>query len=223
NFLFPWLFQLLQHKNGNIRQAGVRMIQTELGPLTYHLRFPGKESGLSKERADSILFGLRTNLDHLAASAWQPAYDKCEYVEELPSGTYKSIQLIFSLLDDYCGEVSNQARIESMPPLSQAGLQKHRQILERRKEIEQEIVEMLEETDSDFSLQDVRAVIYHESGSDDLMKALLMFDRGGGASELSNVLELLNDAWNYFPHEVLGGISPAEKLLEYQDRQRQEK
>ena len=27
DFLFPWLFQLLQHKNGNIRQAAVRMIQ----------------------------------------------------------------------------------------------------------------------------------------------------------------------------------------------------
>jgi len=37
---------------------------------------------------------------------------------------------------------------------------------------------------------------------------------GGDASELSNVLELVTDAWNYFPHKVLGGISPAEKLLE---------
>ncbi len=42
-----------------------------------------------------------------------------------------------------------------------------------------------------------------------------MFDRGGDASELSNVLELVIDAWNYFPHKVLGGISPAEVLLEH--------
>ena len=46
-----------------------------------------------------------------------------------------------------------------------------------------------------------------------------MFDRGGDASELSNVLELVTDAWNYFPHKALGGISPAEKLLEYQEKQ----
>lgn len=59
-------------------------------------------------------------------------------------------------------------------------------ILERRKEIEQELV--------------------------------AMFDRGGDASELSNVLELVTDAWNYFPHKALGGISPAEKLLEHQDK-----
>jgi len=52
--------------------------------------------------------------------------------------------------------------------------------------------------------------------------------RGGDASELtplesslsltglSNVLELVTDAWNYFPHKTLGGLSPAEKLLEYE-------
>jgi len=45
-----------------------------------------------------------------------------------------------------------------------------------------------------------------------------MFDRGGDASELSHVLELVTDAWNYFPHKALGGISPAETLLKNQDK-----
>src|SRR3989338_1611081 len=40
DFLFPWLFQLLQHSNGYIRHAAVKMISHEIGPLTYHLRFP---------------------------------------------------------------------------------------------------------------------------------------------------------------------------------------
>ncbi len=88
------------------------------------------------------------------------------------------------------------------------------QILERRKEIEQEIVDMLKETKSYFSLDHVRDVIFHEEDNDDMMKAVAMFDRGGDASELDNVLELVTDAWNYFPHEVLGGLSPAEKLMQ---------
>ena len=45
-----------------------------------------------------------------------------------------------------------------------------------------------------------------------------MFDRGGDASELSDVLELITDAWNYFPHKVPGGISPVEKLLEHHNK-----
>ena len=92
------------------------------------------------------------------------------------------------------------------------------QILERRKEIEQELVEMLEETESDFTLDHIRDVIFHEDDNDDMMKVVAMFDRGGDASELENVLELATDAWNYFPHKVLGGISPAEMILKQQQK-----
>ena len=94
------------------------------------------------------------------------------------------------------------------------------QILERQKEIEQELVEMLKETESNFTLDHIRDVIFHEDDNDDMMKVVAMFDRGGDASELRDVLELVTDAWNYFPHKVLGGISPAEKLLEYQNKKK---
>lgn len=105
------------------------------------------------------------------------------------------------------------------------------QILERRKEIEQELMGMLKETESDFTLDHVRDIIFHEEDNDDMMKVVAMFDpssrtqsvhygagRGGDASELSNVLELVTDAWNYFPHKALGGISPAETLLEHHNK-----
>ena len=91
------------------------------------------------------------------------------------------------------------------------------QILERRKEIEQELVDMLKETESDFTLDHVRDAIYNEEDNDDMMKVVAMFDHGGDASELSNVLELATDAWNYFPHKVLGGISPAEQILKHKN------
>ena len=89
------------------------------------------------------------------------------------------------------------------------------QILKRRKELEQELTNMLKETKSDFTLDYVKDAIDSEEDNDDMMKIVAMFDRGGDASELSNVLELVTDAWNYFPHKILGGISPAEKLLEH--------
>lgn len=94
-------------------------------------------------------------------------------------------------------------------------VQSKQQILEHRKEIEQELVEILKETESDFTLDHIRDVIYHEDDNDDMMKVVAIFDRGGDASELENILELVTDAWNYFPHKVLDGISPAEKLLEH--------
>lgn len=105
--------------------------------------------------------------------------------------------------------------IESKQPFDPA---QAKQILERRKEIERELVDMLKETESDFTLDHVRDVIFHEEDNDDMMKVVAMFDRGGDASELSNILELVADAWNHFPHKVLGGISPAEKLLEHHNK-----
>ena len=87
------------------------------------------------------------------------------------------------------------------------------QIIERRKEIEQELVVMLKEVESSFSLQDIKDVIFNEEDNDDMMKIVAIFDRGGGTSEIENALEIATDAWNYFPHKTLNGLSPAEKIV----------
>ena len=95
-------------------------------------------------------------------------------------------------------------------------IQSKQQIEERKKEIDQELTEMLRETGSDFSLQDVQDIIFNEEDNDDMMKIVAMFDNGGGASEISNALEIATDAWNYFPHKALNGLSPAEVALKSQ-------
>ncbi|OGH84366.1 MAG: hypothetical protein A2261_00670 [Candidatus Magasanikbacteria bacterium RIFOXYA2_FULL_44_8] len=94
-------------------------------------------------------------------------------------------------------------------------IESKQQILKQQQEITREIVEILKETESDFTLDNVRNAIYNEEDNDDMMKIVAMFDRGGDTSELSNVLELISDAWNYFPHKTLGGISPAEQLFNH--------
>ena len=96
-------------------------------------------------------------------------------------------------------------------------IESKQQILKRRKEIEQELVDMLKKTKSPFSLEHIKDIIFHEEDNDDMQKVIAIFDRGGNTSELSNILELASDAWNYFPHKIINGLSPAEKLLEYQN------
>ncbi|MEI8248998.1 MAG: hypothetical protein WCG07_00690 [Candidatus Taylorbacteria bacterium] len=107
DFIFPWFFQLLQHDNGYIRHATVRMIDNEIGPLTVHIRCPGQYglSKISSQKADQILFGLRTNLNNLLDASWKPNYRKYKYIDKLPSSTYKSVQLILSYLDECYEEV----------------------------------------------------------------------------------------------------------------------
>lgn len=90
-------------------------------------------------------------------------------------------------------------------------------ILERRKEIEEEFTEMLKEIKSPFNLEHIKDIIYHEEDQDDLMKIISMFDEGQGAGELENILDLTNDAWNYFPHKSLNGLCPMEMILKYKN------
>ena len=97
-------------------------------------------------------------------------------------------------------------------------IESKQEIIKKRKEIEQELVDMLREAKSDFGLDDIKEIIYNEDGHDSLTDIIAMFDAGRGATELQNVLELANDAWNYFPHKIIGGLSPVEKLLEYHER-----
>ena len=85
------------------------------------------------------------------------------------------------------------------------------QLIEERREIEKYIVALLKKVKSDFTLEDIKAAIYNETETDDMTKIIAMFDTGVG-DEMSNILDVVTDAWNYFPHKALGGKSPEEML-----------
>lgn len=108
DFLFPWFFQLLQHPNGYIRHAAVKMISNEIGPLTVHIRFPGKRSftreKLTPERADNLLRSLFISLNGLLTALWLPKYKRYKYINSLPASPYKSVQMVLAELEEDCGQ-----------------------------------------------------------------------------------------------------------------------
>ena len=108
DFLFPWLYHLIRHPSGNIRFAAVRMFEHEIGPLTVHIRFPHEEVSpfreLSAEQADRILSEMFVNLISLINSLWKPIYNKYKYIYSLPSGPYKSVQMVLGRLAEDCGK-----------------------------------------------------------------------------------------------------------------------
>ena len=123
DFLFPWLFQLLQHDNGIIRYGAVKMIKHELGPLTVHIRFPerglifGKD--LDPESVDQILYSLFVNLIQLILASHKEKYRRYKYIDSLPASKYKSAQMILVYMEELCGE----ANIEKMA--QEAGVYKN--------------------------------------------------------------------------------------------------
>ena len=103
-FLFPWLLELIQHNNGYIRHAAVRMFEHEIGPLTANIRVPGYSSErLKPEHADRILHLLFTSLNGLQSFLWQQKYKRYKYIDSLPASPYKSVQMVLAKLEDSCG------------------------------------------------------------------------------------------------------------------------
>ena len=123
DFLFLWLFYLLQRQNGNVRYAATRMLENELGPLTVHIRCPDEKFGnlLKQEQADLILLNLFITLNNLLAELWKPAFKKYKYVSSLPVSPYKTIQTVLCRMADDCGkEYMEQLKSRLSAPLKKA-------------------------------------------------------------------------------------------------------
>ena len=95
--------------------------------------------------------------------------------------------------------------------------QTREEIMEYKTEVETDVNQLLEDTKSDFTLDDVKEVIYNEEEIDDMQKVIAMFD-DGDPENLSNAVEVATDAWNYFPHKLLNELSPVEIALETQNK-----
>lgn len=105
DFLFSWLYQLIQHSNGYIRYAAVKMFENELGPLTAHIRCPDVLKFKQRaEQSNRILCALYFALSNLAIGLWEPVYKKYKYISDLPSGQYKSVAMVLGTMEEYCGE-----------------------------------------------------------------------------------------------------------------------
>lgn len=103
--------------------------------------------------------------------------------------------------------------VRKLNKISQKG-----RVVKKREEIEREFSRRLKKISSPFGVEHIKDIIYYEKDDDDLMKIISIFDQGGGAKELDQILEIVNDAWNYFPHKSLDGLCPMDKIWEYKNR-----
>ncbi len=238
DFLFPWLFHLLlQHESGNIRHAAVRMLENELGPLTYHIRFPNEKASywkkLTPEVADSILFGLYANLNELAADLWKPKFKKYKYISSLPAGPYKSVQMVLATMEEDCGK-EYMARLEDSLCKSQIA-EGREQLIKRMKdggildqaaftllqsrlkqmraELEKEMLPGMAKFYPKFDFQKVVSQVYEGNLSIAELTGLIdaSIDLHKQTIEQRNAfLDFVSTIWNLYPHKELEGYSPYE-------------
>jgi len=91
-------------------------------------------------------------------------------------------------------------------------------IYKKQTETEKRLSALIKESKSKLTIDNIKEIIYREKDHHELDKILTEFDCGQDLKEINIILQIINDAWNYFPHKCLGGLSPAEKILEHQKK-----
>ena len=207
-----FIIKNLQHPDGRVREAARKTgdwlyisLSSRAEPFVYPEDTPLTAEQKSKQVvARKQYIGLVSELEALIDEQ-NDVDDAAEYIDDMKPSVHKSLQSFWCRLTD---SPSYRKTVEQSRPIPM-------EIFMKRKEIESELENKLKEVRGDFDVEYIKQIIFEEDGTDDLTDIIMLFDTGQGAAELQDVLEIVNEAWNYFPHKILNGLSPAEKLLEY--------
>lgn len=231
-----FILDRIQSPSGKVRQAILHTsdwlgLSFDIWP---HLAPSKKMDEATLARLESNrrrYFSFVRKAEELAEKYYEPKFGKYKYVNAIPTGIYKSIQYLITERLLRTGEYErayDRFLEEGKLPVRNGGSAIVREaenviarseIAQRREEIERDLADMLRTAKSDMTLQDIKDFIYDEDDEDKTFHHLFrLFDIGQGAVELDDIIDVLTDAWNYFPHRALDGKSPQEMLLDYRER-----
>lgn len=200
-----FVLKVICHPNGHVREQMRKTadwlfmsLTSRINPFVYPKGKKLTEKQiLAQEEAKNEFAEYLGDIEDLMTRYDDGSNNRIKYISSLKPSVYKSLQLLWSDLT----RGGLHKKLHTPPAV----------ILEKRKEIEKELSTLVKKTKSDISLEEIQDIIYDETDFDDLNNIIRMFDMGS-PYELQNVIEILNDAWNYFPHRILNGLCPAEML-----------
>jgi len=203
--------KIIQSPNGQVRET-IRKISSWLYvslsaravPFLYQRDITEKEKQ-QKQIAEKQFLKYVEEIEDLIAK--YKSHDKTKYIEDMKPSVEKSLQM---LLQDITRGLSykeikrKHSAIDKSIPMG---------LIEKRWEIEDELTLLLNEAKSRRTIEEIKDIIYNETSQKDLQKIIKIFDTlFDGKDEFNLIAQTVNDAWNYFPHKLLNGQSPMEKL-----------
>ncbi len=209
DLLKNFTLKVIQHPSGKVRQAMVHTADWLYISLTsridgYHVRHEKshnrEEQKVAKEQFKNYIKEIEALLDKYSFQDTTSG----ECIDEMKPTVYKSLQLLWSnVTRGYTyGEIIEGESLLKISP----------EIIEKRKEIEQEVKSLLKQSKSFYKFEDVKQVVFDENSTDDMQELVKMFDTGKGNFELDTIIEIIQEVWNYFPHRLLDGKSPIELM-----------
>lgn len=198
-----FVLKVICHPNGHVREQirkTADWMYISLSSRIHPFVWPSgkkltQKQIIEREEAKNEFAEYLNELEQLMDKYGDKSHNRVKYISSLKPSVYKSLQLLWSDLTR-----SGLEKDLHTPPAA---------ILAERERIERDLSALIKKTKSDISLKEIQDIIYEETDFEDYNDVIRRFDMGS-PYELQNAIELLNDAWNYFPHRVLNGLCPAE-------------
>lgn len=213
DILKDFTLKALQHSNGTIRQAILNTadwlyisLTARINPYVYPKGKKLTEKQKNMEKEVKIQYINLVREIELLIDRYYEENEGVEYVQDMKPSVNKSLQFFWSRLTESRVYQRIVVQVRSVPL----------EVAKKRKEVEKKLQELLKTTRSSFNLEDIKDIIYNENGHESLKDIIAIFDTGQNMLKIEDILQTVNDAWNYFPHKTLEGLSPTEKFMEYQ-------
>jgi hypothetical protein len=207
---------VMQHPNGHVRESMRKTadwlyvsLTSRLMPLTFSQDAKlTSEQQQERERAREQYRAYVHDIEELIL-VYQGNDDASVHsLDELTPSISKSLQLLWH---DVTRSNVYWDAVRSPPET----------ILTERKHIEDELSEMFKRGRCALGVDAMKERIYHEHDIADLQRLVSFLDPDENLSNFQRQIDTIRDAWNYFPHEVLRGLSPAEIAQEGDMQQKQ--
>jgi len=213
-----FILAYIQHPSGKIRQAIIKISDYLIMDLRMDFKYDfvrTKDKNLNrqeiivsnKKKFCSFVFSI----EDLTRQYYESIFKKYKYVDSLPIGVYKSLQMLLANLleaefyEKMYHNFLNELAANKQPTVS------YNEIMKMRQQIEEQLEQVIKKTDTELKIDDIKNIVYNESGQKDLQKIISSFSSIQDFNELQQLVALIMDAWNYWPHKNLEGLAPVEK------------
>ena len=97
---------------------------------------------------------------------------------------------------------------------------KENKLEDTQRAVEKELADIIGYYQLDITIDQVKQIIFNEQGKHELQDLSKIFTaKAKNIRDINRILAVLSGLWNYSPHKVLNGLSPAQKMIENHRKQ----
>ncbi|MCG2726380.1 MAG: hypothetical protein L6420_09065 [Elusimicrobia bacterium] len=216
------VFQNIQSNSGLVRQAVINLADNFFINISCITDF--KNPGTERNQKAGDYFGyLAYGMALLQRKYYAPKFNKYKYTSSMPPSVYKSVGIIFSnifynkrydiVYEEFLNKTPKYVDLSRIEDLRKEVMRLD--LLEKRKEIKRDITALFKKLEIKISFEELKKKLYNHNRLPDLIKDIKITTCFKDINETNKAFMLISNLWNHFPHKILNGLCPFEKLHEF--------